>query len=135
MKKLIHFLFASASLLCFGAAAHSQEYGGSGDEYTIVHSASSNTQMVKYYKPTQIYYGKGYVIRYGYTTTTPTAAGYTTTAAKVRASADLYLPVTNSESRRDVTITRKSVALPAKEDQQTKRDVQPTSATTRIVQP
>jgi len=134
MKKLIHFLCASSSLLFIGTLAHAQSFGSSGgDDYMIVRSAPRATQMVKYYKPTQTYYGNGYVVRYGYTTTTPSAAGFTTTDARLRASADLYLPVTNSESRRDVTTVRKAVTLPAKEEQLNKRDIQP--AATRLQKP
>ena len=93
MKKLVHFLFAFASLFCFGIVAHAQRYG---DDFMIVRTLPKSSQMVKYYRPTQAYYGNGYVICYGYTTTTPAAAGYTTTDSHIRSSSILYLPAPNS---------------------------------------
>ena len=119
-------------LLCVSAAAHAQ----SGySQQLLVQAIPKPTYMVKYYKPTQTYYGNGYVVRYGYTTTNPIASGYTSTYASLSPSADQYLSMANTESRRDITIIKKTVSLPSKEGQQGKRDVQEAPAKKEKPQP
>ena len=128
MKTLIQSLLASSTLLCLGAVAHAQSYANyAPDDIMVVRQAPRQSQLVKFYKPTQAYYGKGYVIRYGYKATTPEAAGYIYADARMRVSADMYLPA-DTELRRDV-ITQGRVAVPVPTSTSTTRTT--TTTTTR----
>ena len=111
MKKLTQSLLAFSAMLTLGAAAHAQSYANyRPDDVLIVQQAPLQNQLVKFYKPTQTYYGKGYVIRYGYKPTTPEAAGYIYADARMRVSSALYLPP-DTDLRRDVITQGRSAEL------------------------
>ena len=136
MKNTTRPLLAVSCLLLLGATAHAERYSEGEDEYSLFRSAPRATQLVKYYKPTQTYYGHGYVVRYGYATTTPSAAGYTSSRNVLSNGAvEQYLTVANSGSRRDITTFKKAVTLPTKDEQQNKRDVQPAPVKEQKPQP
>jgi hypothetical protein len=125
-------------LLSIGVLGHAQSYDqgydSNLDRFLPVYQHSPS-HLIKYYKPTQTFYGKGFVVRYGYKTTTPSAAGYIATMASPRSALNEYLTVTNAENRKDITLTKSTVKLPAKEDLQSKRDVQltqPKAAETKV---
>jgi len=101
MKKLTQSLLAFSALFTLGTAAHAQSYANYSPDDVMIVRAHPQTQLVKFYKPTQAYYGKGYVIRYGYKATTPEAAGYIYADSRMRVSSALYLPP-DTDLRRDV---------------------------------
>lgn len=136
MKTLIRSLLATSALLVVAASAHAADYYSDyyGSDYAVVRAARPS-QMVKYYKPTQTYYANGYVIRYGYTTTTPTASGYTATRESALRPTNLYLPVSNMESRRDTVPVRRAVHIASPQSAAAIQEKQAQGQPIREVQP